>query len=287
MTISGHTRPYAVLGHPVGHTLSPAMHNAAFAALGLDAVYLALDVRPERLLDTLPVLRDAGFGGLNLTIPLKEIAFRGLNALDETAQLMGAVNTVRFAPEGMIGHNTDGAGFLKAVEEVFETAVAGKSVFVLGAGGAGRAVALACAGAGIRSLVLADVDAARAAKVASEVETQFFVQEVKAVVSAEDVRVSARAADLVVQATPVGMKPDDGSPLGPEAFREGQLAFDLVYQYPETPFMRAAAAGRALVANGLGMLLHQGARAFEIWTGRQPSASAMRRALEAEVYGRR
>jgi shikimate dehydrogenase len=285
MTISGHTRPYAVLGHPVGHTLSPAMHNAAFAALGLDAVYLALDVRPERLLDTLPVLRDAGFGGLNLTIPLKEIAFRGLNALDETAQLMGAVNTVRFAPEGMIGHNTDGAGFLKAVEEVFETAVAGKSVFVLGAGGAGRAVALACAGAGIRSLVLADVDAARAAKVASEVETQFFVQEVKAVVSAEDVRVSARAADLVVQATPVGMKPDDGSPLGPEAFREGQLAFDLVYQYPETPFMRAAAAGRALVANGLGMLLHQGARAFEIWTGIQPPVDVMRRALEKEVYG--
>lgn len=282
VNISGHTKVFAVLGHPVAHTLSPAMHNAAFHALGMDAVYLAFDVQPGRLLGVLESMADMGFGGVNITVPLKEVAAKGLPRLDESAQLMGAVNTVQFTPGGMIGHNTDGEGFLRAVREDLGRSVEGLSVFICGAGGAGRAVALACAGSGARALTLADTDAARPVNVAREVKARFGV-EAKIAGAWDD---DARSADLVVQATPLGMKPGDASPLGPGAFRAGQAAFDLVYMYPETAFMKAARAGGAQAANGLGMLLYQGARAFEIWTGVKPPAAVMREALEKEVHGR-
>jgi shikimate dehydrogenase len=284
MNVTGHTKPFAVLGHPIGHTLSPMMHNAAMAALQMDAIYLAFDVRPEYLMEALAALNHMGFGGANLTVPLKEIAARGLSSLDETAQLLGAVNTVRFAPDGIIGYNTDGDGFLKAVEEAFGEPVAGKSVFVLGTGGAGRAVALACAGTGVTSISLSDADADRRRKLAVEIETKFFLEAVNVVSNAKDQAHAARDADLIVQATPVGMKPDEPSLLGPEAFRKGQWIFDLIYMYPETAFMRAAKKGGAHVSNGLGMLLHQGARAFEIWTGVKPPIDVMRKALEKAVY---
>lgn len=286
MKIGGHTKTFAILGHPVGHTLSPVMHNAAFEALEIDAVYVAFDVPPERLGEVLPAMKTMGFGGANITVPLKEIACKLMTRLDESAQMTGAVNTVEFAPDGMVGHNTDGEGFLKAVEEAFGSGVAGKSVFILGAGGAGRAVALACAGAGITSLALADVDRERSKKVAVEVETKFFVENVKVVAAARDQIAAAREADLVVQATPVGMKAGETSLLPREAFRSGQLVFDLIYMFPETGFMKAAKEAGAQVANGLGMLLYQGVRAFEIWTGAKPPADVMRKALEKAVYGK-
>lgn len=285
MDITGHTKLYAVLGHPVAHTLSPAMHTAAFAALGLDAVYVALDVTPDKLPGALAALSDLGFGGLNVTVPLKEVACRALPNLDESARLMGAVNTVQFTPAGPVGHNTDGAGFLRAVEESFGAPVAGRSMFLLGCGGAGRAVALASAGAGVTKFALADLDAARVRKLAMELETQFLVSEACVIESAGAIPEAARAADLVVQATPAGLKAGDASPLGAKAFRPGQWAFDLVYGAPETPFMREASRGGAKAANGLGMLLHQGAKAFEIWTGRAAPVAVMRRALEEKVYG--
>ena len=281
---SGHKKRFAVLGHPIGHTLSPAMHNAAFRALGWNATYEALDVPPEKLMGEIAALQKAGFEGLNLTIPLKEVAARNLSKLDESAQLMGAVNTVKFTPEGPVGYNTDGAGFLKAVEEAFGGPVSGKSLFVLGTGGAGRAVALACAGAGVVSVALADARVEVSRKVAMEIETQFFIQNVAVVSEQEEQLIAARKADLVVQATPVGMKAGDASPLGKAAFRAGQMAFDLIYMYPETPFMKAAREGGARAANGLGMLLHQGVKAFEIWTGVTPPVDVMRQALEKEVY---
>ena len=285
MNIDGKTRVFAVLGHPVAHTLSPAMHRAAFEALGLNAVYTAFDVPPERLGPALDGLQALGFGGANLTVPLKEIACRLLPRLDESARLLGAVNTVRFGDDGPTGYNTDGEGFLRAVEEAFGAPPAGKKLFVLGTGGAGRAVALACAGAGVSRFVLADRDPARARRLAMELETQFLASESRAVETPGEIVGAAREADLVVQATPAGMKADDDSPLPPEAFRAGQWAFDLVYMYPETAFLRAAREGGAKAANGLGMLLHQGAKAFELWTGVTPPAAAMRRALEREVYG--
>jgi shikimate dehydrogenase len=285
MEITGQTKVFAVLGHPVAHTLSPAMHNAAFEALGLDAVYVALDVTPEQLPGALSSLADLGFGGLNITVPLKEAAYRALPRLDESARLMGAVNTVQFTPAGPVGHNTDGAGFLRAVEDAFGAPVAGRSMFLLGCGGAGRAVALASAGAGVTKFALADLDTPRARKLAMELETQFLVSEALVAETPSEVVEAVRAADLVVQATPAGLKPGDASPLDTGAFHSRQWAFDLVYGSPETPFMRAAHQGGARAANGLGMLLHQGAKAFEVWTGRPAPVDAMRRALEQKVCG--
>lgn len=287
MKFSGHTRTYAVLGHPIGHTLSPHMHNASFRTLGLDAVYLAFDVAPDRLMAILPALRDLGFGGVNLTVPLKEVAYRGLSLLDDSAARLGAVNTVEFLPDGQIrGHNTDGQGFLVAIREAFGVEPANRNIFVFGCGGAGRAVAITCAVAGASRLWLTDVDPARTQRVAAEIAAlapSVQVEPVPAISARQEQ--ACRAAELVVQATPIGMKPTDPPPLPPAAFHSGQNAYDLVYMYPQTVFMQAAAAGGAKTSNGLGMLLHQGACAFNIWTGKHASIEAMRQALQDAVYG--
>jgi shikimate dehydrogenase len=285
MSLSGHTKRFAVLGHPIGHSLSPIMHNASMKALGYDGIYEALDVHPDGLMDALARMAEEKFAGVNLTVPHKEIAFRGLKKLDPSARLFGAANTVEFTEDGMVGHNTDGYGFLKALEEAFGRMVEGDSVFVLGCGGAGRATALQAATKGAKSLVLADIDADRVQKLNDEISGLTpSVEVVHALEKPKQIEF-CRACDLVVQASPVGMKKDDPSLLPSEAFREGQCAFDLIYMYPETAFLSTAREAGAEIANGLGMLLHQGARAFEIWTGVEPSVPAMRKALEDAVYG--
>jgi len=281
--VDGRTRAFAVLGHPVAHSLSPPMHNAAFRALGWNAIYLAFDVAPERLPDVLPAMAAMGFGGVNVTVPLKEVAFRSLASLDDSARLVGSVNTVQFAPEGMIGHSTDGYGFLRAFAEAFGRGIRGRSVFVLGAGGAGRALALVCAREGAGRVALADLDSARAERVRSEAETMGLAVEVSREPGAWPA--AARSADIVVQATTVGMKPSDASPLPASAFRKGQDVFDLVYQFPETAFLRTAREAGARGVNGLDMLLYQGVRSFQIWTGVEPSPEIMRAALRKAVYG--
>jgi shikimate dehydrogenase len=287
MRLSGHTQPFAVLGHPIGHSLSPVMHNAAFEALGMDAIYLAFDVHPDRLMAALPGMADLGFRGVNLTVPLKEVAFRGLDRLDDSARMLGAVNTVEFLSDGLKGHNTDGKGFLLSLGEAFGARVSGLSVFVLGCGGAGRAVAITCAAERCGKIVVTDQDATRGEKAVGEIRAACPGIAAEAVPATREAwRGAARAADLVVQATPVGMKEGDASLLAPDDFRAGQLAFDLVYMYPETPFMAAARRAGARAANGLGMLLHQGAWAFRVWTGQDPAVEAMRAALEREVYGK-
>lgn len=285
--ISARTQVYAVLGHPISHSLSPLMHNASFRKLGLDAVYLAFDVPPSRLATVLPAMRDMGFRGVNLTVPLKEVAYRLLPMLDESAARLGAVNTVEFHPDGtMKGHNTDGRGFLMAIEEAFQQKLEGISIFVLGTGGAGRAVAITAATEGAAVLQLADIDCARTCAVGEEIRRLAPNTAVKVLgAKKEEWTRACRESDLVVQATPVGMKREDQSLLGPEAFREGQLVFDLVYVFPETAFMRVARTAGARTANGLGMLLYQGAHAFTIWTGMQADTKTMRQALENAVYG--
>ena len=285
MNLSGHTKPYAVLGHPIGHTLSPVMHNSAFQALGMDAVFLAFNVDPARLMNTLPVMADMGFGGVNLTIPLKEVAFKSLTNLDRSALMLGAVNTIDFRSNGMTGHNTDGRGFLIALEQAFGTNVAGLSVFVLGSGGAGRAVAMTCAAEQAARVAVTGKGNERAQQVSAEISQIVSGAVVETVPANRQAWEEAcRTADLIVQATPVGMGRRDDSLLGPSAFHDGQIVIDLIYMYPETAFMKAAREGGAKTANGLGMLLHQGACAFTIWTEQEPPLDVMRKALEQEVY---
>jgi shikimate dehydrogenase len=288
MSESGITEQYAVLGHPIGHSLSPIMHMASFKSLGLDAVYVARDVAPEKLMESLPLMRDEGFKGVNLTVPLKEVAFKGLSAdnLDAHAAMMGAVNTVQFLDDGsMKGYNTDGEGFLKAIAEAFGCSPEGKSVFIIGGGGAGRAVALMCALKNAASIVIADVDPDRTKVLCEEISNISQDIDVKGIdIDPAILEEASLAADLIIQATPVGMNPDDEPLLGASAFREGQMLFDLIYMYPQTAIMKNAAEAGAQTANGLGMLMHQGAHAFKIWTGQDADTEVMRKALEGEVY---
>lgn len=285
MEISGHTRPYAVLGHPIAHTLSPVMHNAAFSHLGMDAVYLAFDVLPERLMDVLPAMVSMGFGGINLTIPHKVVAFNGLSDLDISAQRLGAVNTVVIRDGSLRGFNTDGCGFLRSLEEAFHFSPTDRDVFILGCGGAGRAVAITCAAEGARHIRLADRTLTKANRVAEEIRT-IAPSLALDVVTLNEAASQCRKADLAVQATSVGMKQGESSLMPDSAFREGQLACDLIYNFPETVWMRAAAAGGARTINGLGMLLHQGAEAFTLWTGVEAPVAIMRGALESALYCR-
>lgn len=281
---------FALLGHPVGHSLSPAMHNAAFKALGLHARYSLVDVVPGDVPRTLDGLRAKKCGGVNVTIPHKEAAYRFLaaqHALSDTAKLLHSVNTVVFRPDGsFFGDNTDAPGFLDALKETFRATPRGRRILVLGCGGAGRALALTCAMQGAESILVADVNLAARRRLLLALRQAAPGLPV-AGVSLERARVAARDCDLVIQATPVGMKPGDPSLLPPGSFRKGQLVFDLIYHPAVTPLLAAAKSAGARTANGLGMLLHQGVRAFRLWTGRKPPVATMRAALEKALKARR
>jgi len=262
------------------------MHNSSISALEMDAIYLAFDAPPAKLMDILNSMRDMKFGGVNLTVPLKEVAFRGVDHLDASAEISGSVNTIEFLEDGTLrGHSTDGYGFVTALKESFDMSLPGQSIFVLGCGGAGRAVAITCATEGATKIVVSDIDDSRAAKVVEEIKAIAPKVEVSSAgTDKADWATAAGKADLIIQATPVGMKPEDTPLLARDAFHQGQMLFDLIYMYPETGIMSEAKAAGAKTANGLGMLLHQGARSFEIWTEKSPNITAMRNALEQAVY---
>jgi shikimate dehydrogenase len=276
---------FAVLGHPIKHSLSPVMHAASFASIGFEGSYDKLDVPPDMLMKRLAEMGEEGFGGVNLTIPLKEVAFRELEQLDESAKLLGAVNTVKFTEHGMIGYCTDGYGLLRAVEEAFGESVAGKDIFFIGSGGAGRAAALSAAQAGAKSITLSARTETRVLPLAEELRSLNAELTVELALTDADKIARCKASDLVINASPIGMHEGDASPMPPAAFRAGQMVYDMIYMYPQTAVMKAAAQSGARVSNGIGMLVHQGAKAFEIWTGISADSDAMAKAVEKAVYG--
>lgn len=285
--ITSSTKLYAVLGHPIAHSLSPQMQNAALRKMGLDAVYLAFDIPPQRLLDTLKVMAEMGFGGANLTVPLKEEAFRGLKKLDPSAKRLRSVNTVKFSGNEMKGYSSDGSGFLLALQKVFHSSPKGKSIFLLGCGGAGRAVALACAQERAAKILLTDADLGRAEKLRAQIRALNKKTVVDIVgVSRTERNQAARSAELIIQATPVGMHQSDPPLLERKAFVKNQMVYDLIYMFPETRLMQIARQQGARAANGIDMLAFQGALSLEIWTGRKAPVDIMRKVLEQSVYGK-
>lgn len=252
------------------------MHNAAFAELGLDWIYVACEVAPGDVEAAFAGARALGVGGLSVTIPHKAAALAAVDEVTDAARAVGAVNTVVPAGAGRLrGDNTDGAGFLASLaDEGFDPA--GRSCVVVGAGGAARAVVHALAGAGAASVIVVNRTPARAEAVAA--------------LAGAGGRVGAAAdvagADLVVNATPLGMAGTSAGDLPFDAgmLREGQLVVDLVPNPAVTPLMRAARDRGARVAGGLGMLVHQGALAFEQWTG-QPAPVGVMRAAAARALG--
>jgi shikimate dehydrogenase len=263
-----HTRLAAVVGFPVRHSLSPAMHNAAFAELGLDWVYVACEVAPDAASAAFAGARALGFGGLSVTIPHKAAALAAVDEVTDVARAMGAVNTVVPLSDGRLrGDNTDGAGFLASLaDEGFDPA--GRTCAVVGAGGAARAVVHALPGAGAAEVVVVNRTRTKADDVAA------LAGAIGRVGTAGDLA----AVDLVVNATPLGLNDSDALPFDTDLVGEGQLVVDLIPNPAMTPLMRAARDRGARVAGGLGMLVHQGALAFELWTGRPAPLGVMRAA---------
>ncbi|MEW6540185.1 MAG: shikimate dehydrogenase [Bacillota bacterium] len=281
------TRMVVLLGHPVHHSYSPAMQNAAFRAAGLNLVYLAAAVPPERLVAAVAAVAALDMPGANVTVPHKERVTSFLDEVVPEARLLGAVNTIVHRDGRLVGHNTDGTGFLRALREAGYDA-RGEAAVVLGAGGAARAVALSLAMEGAKEVVVFNRSADRAQQLAALVRerggerAEALSWEALEKQSREARSAFARAG-LVVQTTSLGMspRPEDGPPVPPEWMSANHLAYDLVYNPSETAFLRMARQAGARTAGGAGMLLHQGAAAFELWTGREAPIGVMKQALEA------
>ncbi len=276
--ITGSTRLVGVIGWPVSHSRSPAMHNAAFAALGLDWVYLPLPVPPERVPEAVEGLRALGFAGANVTVPHKQAVMPLMDELTATARAVSAVNTIVVGPDGRLtGDTTDGYGFLEDLEahDVRQSTDA----LVIGSGGAARSVVYALAEAGSRVTVCAR-DVGKASALCEDMARVLpgAASRVSAAHFPVDLPRLAPNAALVVNATSLGLHEDEPLPWDKAArFRPDQVAYDLIYNR-ETEFVRLAASQGARAISGLGMLVHQGARAFEMWTGRTAPVDVMRAA---------
>lgn len=274
----------ALLAHPAGHSLSPVMHNAAFAHLGIDATYEAWDVPPERLAEALERLRQDDMLGANVTVPHKTAVMDGLDRLTDRAQAVGAVNLIVRDGNELVGENQDTEGFLRSLE-VEGVTPAGKRVALLGAGGAARAIGWALVHAGCRELRIWNRTAARAEELASSLRVDARDTIIVSASQLDDLRDS----DLWIQTTTLGMRKGgqdpDTSPVPGDGWRSllgdaiDPVAVDIVYRPLRTPFLRSATSAGMQTINGSGMLLYQGAAAFEAWTGKTAPVDVMRKAL--------
>ncbi len=285
-SITGQTHLVGVMGWPVEHSVSPPMHNAAFRVLNLDWCYVPLPVRPEGLGEAVRGARALGFRGLNATIPHKQALLPLMDELTPAARAIAAVNTVIYADDRIIGHNTDAEGFLRALADAgMEPRDA--NVLVLGAGGAARAVVYALSTVADKVTVLNRTPDRASRLVQAMRDAGQDANLVSGVLDARSLSQAAEEADLVVNATSVGMWPAcEGIPwIDTVSYPPEADVFDLVYNPRETRLMRLAASAGASAANGLRMLVHQGAEAFTRWTGIQPPVEVMYRACVKALGG--
>lgn len=273
--ITGTTRVAGVIGSPVRHSLSPVMHNAAFAEAGLDWVYAAFEVVPGAAGAALAAMRSLGIAGLSVTMPHKDAVAAAVDTLDPAAAALGTVNTVVLQPDGALaGYNTDGAGFIASLRDVGVDAL-GMCVAVLGAGGAARAVVDALTRSGAADIVVINRSTDRgeiAARLAGPIGR---------VGAAADIA----AADLVVNATSIGMGTVE-LPCDVSLLHSAQVVADLVYHPLQTELLRAAGARGAMAVDGLGMLVNQAVLQQQLWTGVRPNPAVMRAAAEQELAAR-
>jgi shikimate dehydrogenase len=277
------------------------MQNAAIAALGLNWCYLAGDVHPDHLRAAISGAKAMKFVGLNLTVPHKLLAVPMMDALDDSAKTWGAVNTIRFEartaagdwqpigtitgevhdPIRTVGFNTDADGMARSLREDLQLELSGAKVLLFGAGGAGRTAALKLAAEGVAELFLVNRTQSKVEEIAREIQARY--PGVKVHVGYPKANI-----DLLVNATSLGLQASDPLPFAAAEFSLKQTAavYDVIYRPAETPLLAAAKAAGCRTANGLGMLLYQGAKALEIWSGQTAPIAVMRRALEQNIYGR-
>jgi shikimate dehydrogenase len=279
----------AVLGSPVEHSLSPAMQNAALTALGLEARYAKIDCPPENLAEAVDLARRAGFTGLNLTIPHKFEAIKVCTELDDTAKQLGAVNTLLFDGSRTVGFNTDGPGLVRAIRDVFAFDLRDLRVMVLGAGGgAGSAAALQCALEKCPRLVLVNRTEGKARDVAKRASQLLHTDRLEGpedpvtVIPLEEsgLREQLTRTDQVINATSLGMKRTDPRLIPASLLTPDLMVYDMIYRPAVTRLLEDARSAGARTANGLSLLLHQGALSLEIWLNRPAPLDAMHRALD-------
>jgi shikimate dehydrogenase len=277
MNISGKTKICGLIGDPVEHTMSPAMHNAAFAELGLDYVYLPFRVRAEDLRSAVTGLKALNVRGFNVTIPHKVNIIPMLDEIDSLAGKIGAVNTVVNDGGKLAGYNTDAAGFLKALlEQGVEPG--GKNIVILGAGGASRAISYILADSGARLTILnRKLELDWAVELARHIREDLAGEAGALELAAENLATALEKSDILVNATSVGMAPDkDASPVPAGLLKSALIIFDIVYNPVRTKLLHEAATAGARTVGGVDMLAWQGALAFEKWTGQPAPVGLMR-----------
>lgn len=276
MKIKGSTNVVGLIGHPVEHSFSPPMHNAAFEELDLDYAYVAFDVNPDDLKAAIQGAQSLNIRGFNVTIPHKVNVMEYLDELDEVAELIGAVNTIDF--KNLKGYNTDGIGAVRAIEEV--SSIKNKNVVIAGAGGASRAISFYIAKYGAEAITILNRNESKAQRLASDVSNSNLIDSVDSD-SVAKIADYVRDADILIDTTPLGMHPhvDDEPIVRAEEMHDDLVVFDAVYNPNETVLLKEAVKAGAKPVYGIKMLLYQGAESFRIWTGRDAPIDVMEHAL--------
>ncbi|MGD0586627.1 MAG: shikimate dehydrogenase [Oryzomonas sp.] len=279
-SLSGSSRVFGIIGHPVHHTLSPAMQNAALHACGIDGVFVPFDVQPERLGEAIAGLRALGVRGVNVTIPHKTGVVPYLDRLDESAEAAGAVNTISNEEGRLVGYNTDGDGLVRSLAEEFAFISENSTVIIIGAGGAARGAVAAICRAGARRITIANRSRDRATALVTAMEARYpDTVLLVAGYGGQQLPPNLREADLVVNSTSLGMHGEVIAGLDLKALNRNAVVYDMVYAPPVTPLLQEAQRLGLRHANGLGMLAAQGELAFRIWTGILPPPGLMKRVL--------
>lgn len=269
-SIDTHTRLFGVIGHPVTHSLGPAMHNLALSLTGINGVYLAFDVTD--IPSAITGIRALSIAGISVTVPHKTTVMPYLDAIDDTAAAIGAVNTITNTDNTLTGHNTDAHGAVTALEEQTGS-LRGKTVLILGAGGAARAVAYGAAQKGA-TITIANRSRSKGEKLAADLNARF----------CELSDIPSVSYDILINTTPVGMHPNtDGIPISPDALKPGTTVMDIIYNPLQTRLLREARKRTCETIDGVPMFIHQGARQFALWTGREPPVDKMRQLVYNEL----
>jgi shikimate dehydrogenase len=281
--IDSRTKLTGLFGHPVGHSLSPLMHNCAFQKMGLPFIYAAFDIEPTHIGSAVESIRALGLRGVNVTIPHKVAVMPFLDEIDEEARQIGAVNTIVNENGRLIGYNTDGRGYVQSLIEEEDIHPAHARVLMLGAGGAARGVALALIRAGVERVLITNRTYAKAEQLAVELSHLFPGKHIRAI-SKEQIASAIRESTLLVQTTSIGMHPDnEASPIPAEYLHSGLLVSDLIYNPLQTRIQRDALAAGARTHSGAGMFIYQGALSFEYWTGTKAPVDAMKEVVLASL----
>ena len=271
---------YAVIGDPISQSMSPVMHDDWFNEKDIDASYIPIHVREEKLAQTVASLKQLGCSGWNVTVPHKSAILSYLDEIDPSARVMNAVNTVEVLEDGSLrGSNTDGKGFVQSLEEAFDKQCVGKDVLLIGAGGAARGIAFALYEAGYGPITFTNRTIDKAEQLSADIPKS-------STLSIAEAEATLSSFGLIVQTTSVGMNfAQAGMPLNPGNVVKGTVVADIIYNPMETEFLTKAREKGAFIMNGTGMFVHQGALAFNKWTGVQPDTATMIEKITKKLGG--